>query len=89
MATTELVARETERDVMFERRYDFYRKAVWAVNWDDRATKQAMLKLAQNMKPGSIIPLTREEFRALKDNVILVIPSPTEETDGRQLELPL
>ena len=48
------------------------RQRVYVVNRENPAAWSAVVKIAarHNMKPGSVIPLTQDEFDALKDDIV-------------------
>lgn len=58
--------------------YELYKKAVYVVNRDNKAAWSAMLKLAANCQPGKIIPVTGDEFQAIKDGMIILMPPPSD-----------
>jgi hypothetical protein len=56
--------------------YELYRKAVYVVDISNRAAWSVMMKLAEDCRPGCVIPVTAEEFDALKDGIIVLLPPP-------------
>lgn len=56
---------------------EFDKQLVYAINRDDDAAWSCMMKIIKNPRPGAIIPLTQEEFDALKESVlVLQLPRP-------------
>ena len=59
--------------------YELHKKAIYVVDRDNEAAWSVMRKIADNCKPGAVIPVTAEEFEALRDGVMVVIPPPQDE----------
>lgn len=72
--------------------YDLYKKAVYVIDGENISALRAMQKIAAagGLIPGNVIRVTRDEFLAIKNALIMIVPSPTEETDKRSIiDLPV
>lgn len=52
--------------------HEFDKQLCYAVNRNDEAAWNCMMKIIKNPKPGAVIPLTQEEFDALKESVLVL-----------------
>ena len=62
--------------------HEFDKQLCYVVNRDDEAAWSAMMKIIKNPGPGAIIPLSQEEFDALKEYVlVLCLPAVSRTTE--------
>jgi len=61
---------------------ELQKKDCFIVDESNKAAKSLMIKLCENVKPGVVIFVTREEFDCLKESVIRI-----EQPDPQSLEV--